>query len=90
MMGALQFQDITTQQLSYASSVLTDMEARLQEIAHLFDLRATPTATLVAMPGAAKGNADTQVFAPDATIVGAETRQALADEIFVATVKRSA
>jgi chemotaxis regulatin CheY-phosphate phosphatase CheZ len=37
LMNCLQFQDITTQQLNYASSVLIDMEYRLTELVHLFD-----------------------------------------------------
>jgi chemotaxis regulatin CheY-phosphate phosphatase CheZ len=75
MMGCLQFQDITTQQLSYAASVLTDMEDRLLAIAKLFD----PAAALVR---AATDSPDPQTFDPNATVRNAETRQALADEIF--------
>jgi hypothetical protein len=78
MMGCLQFQDITTQQLSYASSVLTDMEDRLLSIAKLFD----PAAALVR---AATDSPDPQTFDPNATVRNAERRQALADEIFTAT-----
>jgi hypothetical protein len=78
MMGCLQFQDITTQQLSYASSVLTDMEDRLLSIAKLFD----PAAALVR---AATDSPDPQTFDPNATVRNAETRQALADEIFTTT-----
>lgn len=78
MMGCLQFQDITTQQLSYASSVLTDMENRLLSIAKLFD----PAAALVR---AATDSPDPRTFDPNATVNGAEQRQALADEIFQLT-----
>ncbi|MBV9880265.1 MAG: hypothetical protein JO180_07210 [Gemmatirosa sp.] len=75
MMGCLQFQDITTQQLSYAASVLTDMENRLLAIAKLFD-------PATAMVRAGTQQIDPQTFDPNATVRHAETRQALADEIF--------
>jgi hypothetical protein len=76
MMGALQFQDITTQQLAYAASVLSETEARLLQIARLFD----PAA---AFAGLAAPAPDPRTFDPRATTHEAETRQALADEIFV-------
>jgi hypothetical protein len=75
MMGALQFQDITTQQLSYASSVLTDMENRLLQIAKLFD----PAAVMVR---AGMDAPDPQTFDKNATTKHAQQRQSLADEIF--------
>ena len=78
MMGALQFQDITTQQLTYAASVLTDMEERLLLIAKLFDPNAAVGRVLSAVP-------DPRTFDPNATIRNAERRQALADEVFVTT-----
>jgi chemotaxis regulatin CheY-phosphate phosphatase CheZ len=76
MMGALQFQDITTQQLAYAASVLSDMEARLLHIAKLFD----PAAAMVS---AASSGPDPRTFDPRATTQRADERQALADQIFV-------
>jgi hypothetical protein len=76
MMGALQFQDITTQQLAYASSVLSDMESRLLQIAKLFD----PAAARAGTSGAAP---DPRTFDPRATTQRAGERQALADQIFV-------
>jgi hypothetical protein len=75
MMGCLQFQDITTQQLSYAASVLTDMEDRLLAIAKLFD----PASVMIR---AVTDTPDPQTFDPNATVKHAEKRQALADEIF--------
>ena len=75
MMSALQFQDITTQQLTYAASVLTDMEGRLLTIAKLFDPNAA-TGRLIAAP-------DPQTYDPNATTRNVERRQALADEVFV-------
>jgi chemotaxis regulatin CheY-phosphate phosphatase CheZ len=75
MMGCLQFQDITTQQLAYAASVLTDMETRLLQIAKLFD----PAAVMMR---AATDAPDPRTFDPRATTKDAEQRQALADAIF--------
>jgi len=75
MMGCLQFQDITTQQLAYASSVLTDMESRLLNIAKLFD-----PATVMVRAGTQ--SPDARTFDPNATTRNADQRQAVADEIF--------
>ncbi|MHB1223825.1 MAG: hypothetical protein ACYC2G_07230 [Gemmatimonadaceae bacterium] len=77
MTGHLQFQDITTQQLTYAASVLVDMESRLSEIARLFDPRRYGAPELPADPRPIPAT-----FTPDATITNAEERQALADEVF--------
>ena len=73
MVGALQFQDITTQQLAYAGSVLTDMEGRLLTIARLFD----PAATVV------EAAPDVRAFDPGATTRDADGRQAVADAVFL-------
>jgi len=75
MMGCLQFQDITTQQLAYASSVLTDMEGRLLQIAKLFDPATVMVQAVVSSP-------DPRTFDPRATTKNADQRQAVADEIF--------
>jgi hypothetical protein len=80
MMGALQFQDITTQQLRYASGVLVEMEQRLTEIARLFDAQAVPE------PGAVAALFGTRDPAPsdlETTTSDGNRRQALADAIFV-------
>lgn len=79
MMGALQFQDITSQQLAHASSVLVEMEQRLLEVAKLFDhnVDATNLFTRQDVP-------DEKTYDPNATIKDAEGRQALADQIFTA------
>ena len=74
IMGSLQFQDITSQQLRYASSVLTDTEERLLALAKLFD----PTVAFAP----SLGSPDPRTFDPHATVANAERRQALADEIF--------
>ena len=76
MMGTLQFQDITTQQLTYAASVLTEMESRLLLVAKLFD----PT---VAISRNVSRGPDPRTFDPGATTRDPESRQALADEVFV-------
>ena len=78
MMGCLQFQDITTQQLAYAASVLTDMEGRLARIAKLFDPAAVMVRAAIASP-------DPRTFDPHATTRNASQRQAVADEIFTVT-----
>jgi hypothetical protein len=77
MTGHLQFQDITTQQLTYAASVLVDMESRLSEIARLFDPRRYGAPELPAEPRPIPAT-----FTPDATITNVEERQALADSVF--------
>jgi hypothetical protein len=75
IMGSLQFQDITSQQLRYASSVLTDTEERLLALAKLFDPSVAFGRTLCGTP-------DPRTFDPNATVANADRRQALADEIF--------
>ena len=81
MMGALQFQDITSQQLSHASAVLVEMENRLLDVAKLFDHNADH---VKAMSTGDHGAPDGATYDPNATTLNAETRQALADEIFTA------
>ena len=78
VMGCLQFQDITSQQLSYASSVLGDMESRLAQLAAIFD-----PAKFGMQPVEPRLETNGPVaFDPAATTRDAETRQALVDEIF--------
>jgi hypothetical protein len=81
MMGALQFQDITSQQLSHASAVLVEMESRLLDVAKLFDHNADHVKVITDGP---QGVPDEATYDPNATTLNAETRQALADEIFTA------
>jgi chemotaxis regulatin CheY-phosphate phosphatase CheZ len=85
MMGALQFQDITSQQLAHASAVLVEMESRLADVATLFDSSFSVDRPLAAVHGVP----DEKTYDPNATIKNAEQRQNLADEIFTA-VKVSA
>ena len=78
IVGCMQFQDITTQQLSYASSVLTDMEARLAELASILD----PAALGAPAPKVPAPAAVSPTFDPGASTENAEARQAVADQIF--------
>ena len=81
MMGALQFQDITTQQLNHASAVLVDMEQRLIDVAKLFDSSAEG---LSSISHAAHIAPNAETYDPHATTQNAEGRQAIADSIFTA------
>lgn len=80
----LQFQDITTQQLNYASSILVEVERRLVEIARSFDPRSLDVPDL-----SPEGDASATVpggpvaFDPDASFCNAEHRQAVADQILL-------
>jgi len=80
MMGALQFQDITSQQLNHASAVLVEMEHRLMDVAKLFDTNAANEPSPLTMAN----SVDMSTFDPNATTRDPEGRQALADEIFTA------
>jgi chemotaxis regulatin CheY-phosphate phosphatase CheZ len=80
MMGALQFQDITSQQLSHASAVLIEMETRLIEVAKLFDANVLIEQSRPQVPLPPSE----QTYDPNATTRNAEGRQALADQIFTA------
>lgn len=75
MMGTMQFQDITAQQLSYASAVLVEMEERMSQLARIFDPAAFGVVT--ADPATPTG-----AFDPAASTENADVRQAVADAIF--------
>lgn len=75
MMGCMQFQDITTQQLNYAGSILVDLEQRLGEILRLFEPNVIDT----------PAPAGEVIYAPDASLERSEERQSLADAIFRST-----
>ena len=72
--GFLQFQDITSQQLSYASSLLRDMEDRLGDLAKVLD-PSVSAPSLGSRPAL-------KAFDPQASTQNAEGRQALAHSIF--------
>lgn len=76
VMTHLQFQDITSQQLNHASSIIQDMETHLDEFAAMFDLQ---TIGKVSEPDPARHERLT--FDPCATTRDAERRQALVDEL---------
>lgn len=78
LMGCMQFQDITTQQLGYASSVLSEMETRLAELASILG----PAALGAASAPASTASSGPITFDPVASMANAETRQAVADQIF--------
>lgn len=75
LMSCMQFQDITSQQLQHAASVLAEVEQRLIGVAALFDA----TASADAHSGEAAASA---TFDPAASLFEADTRQAVADDIF--------
>ena len=75
---ALQFQDITSQQIRYAANVLVELEEKLMSVMHLIDITGMddPLATL---HDSEKGTYD-----PNATTKNREVRQHVADEVFTA------
>lgn len=77
LMGHMQFQDITSQQLNYASAVLTEMEARLANIARVFD----PASFASAQEQMAGGDGGPVTFDPNASTQNRAERQAVADLI---------
>lgn len=87
VMGHMQFQDITSQQIMHVQSLLADTETRLSEIANLFDHQSGDAATNGPAPIVAeRTRKDAHSFDPNASLSDAETRQALADSL----VERSA
>jgi chemotaxis regulatin CheY-phosphate phosphatase CheZ len=85
VMVHLQFQDITTQQLSYASSVIAELETRLSQLVSCF----APFANEIDPAAAAEiapVSAAAPTFDPAATTSNAAERQAVADEIFTKKV----
>ena len=86
MMGALQFQDITSQQLAHASAVLDEMEQRMIEVGKLFD----PASAYELARIASVTDNKTQAYDANATTRNADSRQAVADEIFTTTRSNAA
>lgn len=84
VMGHMQFQDITTQQINYASSVLMDMEDRLAQLALVLD---PASFGVLDVHQALERVGDTH-FDPAASTQNAEQRQAVADEVFEQRVTR--
>jgi chemotaxis regulatin CheY-phosphate phosphatase CheZ len=82
VMGHLQFQDITTQQLNHASTILVEMEQRLNEVAKVID----PTQMGFSADAVSKMiTPDVNTFDPNATTKNQKERQALADDVFKKT-----
>ncbi|MFQ5537735.1 MAG: hypothetical protein ACE5GJ_09810 [Gemmatimonadota bacterium] len=85
LVSLLQFQDITSQQLGYASGVLLDIEERMVRLARVFDMNelgfgdGEEISPLRAQPGE-------EVCDPGASTLNAKGRQAVADEIFTAPI----
>lgn len=75
LIGHLQFQDIITQQLAYASSVIAEAEGRLGTLARNFGV----SDEVDDEPG---DSASPRTFDPGATMLAQDERQALADELF--------
>ncbi|MES3034819.1 MAG: hypothetical protein V4813_12545 [Gemmatimonadota bacterium] len=81
VMGHMQFQDITSQQIMHVQSLLADMENRLSEIANLFDHQSGDGKADINAALNARTERDAHSFDPNATLADAETRQALADSL---------
>lgn len=86
LMGHMQFQDITSQQLTYASAVLTEMETRLANIARVFDPAVFGLENPYEHPTAAQ--AGPLNYDPRASTEGREDRQALVDAILSSKPQR--
>ena len=78
VMNHLQFQDITSQQLDHASSIIRDMEQYLDEFVVLFDL---PTIGAITGQSPVMPRPEPRPFDPCATTLDAEKRQAMVDEL---------
>lgn len=74
--NCLQFQDITTQQLNYASSILVGLEERLAGLARTLEPTGLAGAQVVPL------TVGELTFDPDASVNNAAGRQLLADSIF--------
>lgn len=84
IMDLLQFQDITAQQLGYASSVLFDVEQRMVQLSQLFDTGIGLAGLEIEQAGPVVDQRVAETCDPEASTLNAEGRQALADEIFTA------
>jgi hypothetical protein len=81
VMGHMQFQDITTQQIMHVQSLLAEMETRLGDIANLFDHQSGDAGPPPPPAASHRHEKDAHSFDPNATLADAETRQALADSL---------
>lgn len=83
VMGHMQFHDITSQQIMYVQSLLAGMEERLSDIANMFDHPSGDGSATQALSRdvATRSQRHARSFDPDASLTGAESRQALADAL---------
>jgi chemotaxis regulatin CheY-phosphate phosphatase CheZ len=81
VMNHLQFQDITTQQLQHASSLIQEMERQLDECARMFDLATSQNPLDIPARPQPTEPSSPATFDPCATVKDAEERQALVDAI---------
>jgi chemotaxis regulatin CheY-phosphate phosphatase CheZ len=88
LFNVLQFQDITSQQLSAVHDLLADVEARLTAVSELFD-PAVPDAAPLAVLQATDAGEGQRTYDHDATTTGGDQRQALADAL-LAEMRRPA
>jgi hypothetical protein len=79
MMGRMQFQDITRQQIAFTSDVLLDTEHRLAQIATAFN-----PASAEVLPDVPRYESLAGTYDPHATMKGSPDRQAGADSVFTA------
>lgn len=82
IMDLLQFQDITSQQLGYASGVLFDIEQKMVQLSKLFDSGLGLGDMDLEGVGGISDTFLKDTCDPEASTLDAEGRQALADEIF--------
>ncbi|MGV3710122.1 MAG: hypothetical protein ACO1Q7_14900 [Gemmatimonas sp.] len=78
MMGALQFQDITAQQLAHAAGLLDEAEKSMEAMSRLFD----PTQAMEPLKERVEVDGGSLAYDANATTSDREERQAIADEIF--------
>ena len=83
VMGHMQFQDITSQQIMHVQSMLAEMEGRLTEIANLFDNPGADPVVVRASTSApaAQNSRDSARYDSGASLTDSGSRQALADAL---------
>ncbi len=80
---SLQFQDITSQQLGYASSVLVDLEERLAKISAVFGDECFTDEEMEVLEDDVEDSLEShKTCDPEASLGDASARQSLADSIF--------
>jgi chemotaxis regulatin CheY-phosphate phosphatase CheZ len=79
LITALQFQDIISQQLDHASTIIAEMESQLRSVTRMFAVSMVAGTDPVEHAPLISG---ALTFDPAASVSGAANRQALADDIF--------